>query len=123
MPNFSYHQVLAPILNQQVLVQNDTGPAVAAQAEARHSANMNERKEQFGEQFVRLQHEAISSASRLSFEFLQAESRLQHHTEAVKAAGEGRANKPSEEVSQMCRNAMDVKLKLHHTETNVGCRC
>ena len=44
--NFCHNQVLAPTLNQPVLVQNDTGPAVVAEAEASHSAIMNERNEQ-----------------------------------------------------------------------------
>ena len=70
-----------------------------------------------GSSFVRLQHEAISSASRLRFGFLQAENSQE---EAVKAAGESMANKHSEEVSQMRREAMDVKLNLHHAETTVN---
>ena len=119
----SYHnQVLAPTLNQQVLVQIDTGPAVVAEAEARHSAIMKEGNEQFREQFVRLQHEAISSASRLKLELLQAENRLQFQEEAVKAADErrGMAIKHSLEVSQLRREAMDVKIKRHQAETTVN---
>ena len=115
---FYYNEVLAPILNQQVPVQNETAPAFAAAAAARHSATI--RNKQFREQFVRLQHEAISSASRLRFEFLQAENHLQHQEEAVKAAGESMDNKHSEEVSQMRRETMDVKLKLHQAETAVN---
>ena len=80
---------------------------------------MNEN-EQFREQFVRLQHEAVSSASRLRSEFLQAENRLQHQEEAVQAAGESMANKHSEEVSQMRRETVNVKLKLHQAETTVN---
>ena len=60
LSNFYRNQAFAPTLNQQVLVQNDTGPAAAAEAETRHSTIMNERNEQFRE-FARLQHEAISS--------------------------------------------------------------
>ena len=97
LSNFYRNQAFAPTLNQQVLVQNDTGPAAAAEAETRHSTIMNERTEQFRE-FARLQHEAISSASRFRFEFLQAENRLQHQEEAVKAAGESMANKHCEDV-------------------------
>ena len=53
----SYHhnQFLAPTLHQQVLVQNDSGPAIAAEAEARHSAIMNEKNQQFREQMARIQ--------------------------------------------------------------------
>ena len=61
--NFYHNQVLAPTLNQQVLVQNDTGPAVAAEAEARHTAIMNERNNQFREQMARIPHEAMSGAT------------------------------------------------------------
>ena len=43
--NFYHNQVLAPTRNHQVLTQNDTGLAVAAVAESRHSAVMNERNE------------------------------------------------------------------------------
>ena len=76
--------------------------------------------EQFREQFVRLQHEAVSSASRLRSEFLQAENRLQHQEEAVQAAGESMVSKHSEEVSQMRRETVNVKLKLHQAETTVN---
>ena len=120
MSNFYHNQVLAPTLSQQVPVQTDAGPAVAAEVEARHSAMMNERNEQCREQLVRLQHEAISRASKLRREFLQAETRLQHQEEAVRAAGESMANKHSGEVSQMRRKAMDVKIKLHQAETTVN---
>ena len=72
--NFYHIQILAPSLHQQLLVQNDAGPAVAAEAEARHSAIMNERNEHFREQYIRLQHVAISRASRLRLEFLQADA-------------------------------------------------
>ena len=68
--NFYHNQVLAPTLNQQVLVQSDTGPAVAAEAEARHSAIMSERNQQFREQMARIQSEAISGAARLRLEFV-----------------------------------------------------
>ena len=44
--NFYHNQVREPTPNQPVLVQNDTGPGVAAEAEASHSAIMNERNEQ-----------------------------------------------------------------------------
>ena len=67
MANFYHYQVLAPTLNQHVLVQNDSGPAVPAEAEARHSANMNERNEQL-EQLFRIQPEAVSGAARLRHE-------------------------------------------------------
>ena len=76
--------------------------------------------QQFREQFARLQHEAISGASGLRLELLQAGSLFQHHEEAVKAAPESMANKHSEEVSQMRREAMDVKIKLDQAETTVS---
>ena len=62
----------------------------------------------------------MSSASSLRFDFLQAENRLRHQEEAAKAAGDSMANKHSEEVSQMRREAMDVKLKLHLAEAIVN---
>ncbi|CAE7949362.1 unnamed protein product [Symbiodinium sp. KB8] len=44
----------------------------------------------------------------------------EHKEEAAKAAGDSMANKHSEEVSQMRREAMDVKLKLHLAEAIVN---
>ena len=117
--NFYHNQVLAPTLNQQVLVQSDTGPAVAAEAEARHSAIMNERNQQFREQMARIQTEAISGAAKLRLEFVQAEARLQHQEESMKAAGESMANQHSEEISLMRHEASDAKAKLHQAESTV----
>ena len=105
--NFYHQQVLAPTLNQQVLVQSDTGPAIAAEAEARHSAIMNEKNQQFREQMARIQSEAISGAARLRLEFVQAENRLQHQEDSLRAAGESMANQHSEEISLMRHEAME----------------
>ena len=96
--NIYHNQVLALTLNQQVLVQNDIGPAVAAEAEARHTAIMNERNQQFREQMARIQHEALSGATRLRLEFVQAENRLQYQEESIKAAGESMANQHSKRL-------------------------
>ena len=117
--NFYHNQVLAPTLNQQVLVQSDTGPAVAAEAEARHSAIMNEKNQQFREQMARIQTEAISGAARLRLEFVQAENRLQHQEESLRAAGESMANQHSEEISLMRHEASEAKAKLHQAESTV----
>ena len=57
---------------QQPLVQNDAGPAVAAESRSKAFSNhMNERNEHFREQYIRLQHVTISGASRLRLELLQ----------------------------------------------------
>ena len=117
--NFYHNQVLAPTLNQHVLVQSDTGPAVAAEAEARHSAIMNEKNQQFREQMARIQSEAISGAARLRLEFVQAENRLQHQEESLRAAGESMANQHSEEISLMRHEASEAKAKLHQAESTV----
>ena len=117
--NFYHNQVLAPTLNQQVLVQSDTGPAVAAEAEARHSAIMNEKNQQFREQMARIQNEAISGAAKLRLEFVQAEARLQHQEESLRAAGESMVNQHSEEISLMRHEASDAKAKLHQAESTV----
>ena len=117
--NFYHNQVLAPTLNQQVLVQSDTGPAIAAEAEARHSAIMNEKNQQFREQMARIQNEAISGAAKLRLEFIQAETRLQHQEESLRAAGESMANQHSEELSPMRHEASDAKAKLHQAESTV----
>ena len=117
--NFYHNQVLAPTLNQQVLVQNDTGPAIAAEAEARHSAIMNEKNQQFREQMARIQSEAISGAARLRLEFVQAENRLQHQEDSIRAAGESMANQHSEEISLMRHEASEAKAKLYQAESTV----
>ena len=117
--NFYHNQVLAPTLNQQVLVQSDTGPAIAAEAEARHSAIMNEKNQQFREQMARIQTEAISGAAKLRLEFVQAENRLQHQEESLRAAGESMADQHSEEISLMRHEASEAKAKLHQAESTV----
>ena len=72
-------------LNQQVVLQKtDTGPAIAAEAEARHSAIMSETNSYHREQINQLQAQAVSSATQLRLEFLQAENRLQHQEEALR---------------------------------------
>ena len=113
--------ILAPTLNQQVLLQqNDTGPAVAAEVEARHSAIMTEANSFHREQINQLRAQAVSSATQLRLEFLQAENRLQHQEEALRSAGESLANQHSEEVSQIQREAMDYKVRFHHAEATVS---
>ena len=115
--NYCQH-ILAPTLNQQVLLQqNDTGPAVAAEAEARHSATMTEANSCHREQINQLQAQAVSSATQLRLEFLQAENRLQHQEEALRSAAESLANKHS---LQMQREAIDYKVSLHRARTTVS---
>ena len=119
--NYYQNNVLAPSLHQQVLLQqNDSGPAVQAVAEARHSAIMAEAQSNYREQVTQLQAHAISSATQLRLELLQAEHRLQQQEEQLRAAGESLATKHSEEVSQMQKEVMEYKIRLHQAEAHAS---
>ena len=119
--NYYQNQVLAPTFNQQnILVGNDSGPAVAAEAEARHSAIMNERNEYFREQFSRLHADAMSGAARLRLEFVQAENRLQYQENEMRSAGESMATIHQQEVHQMQKEALDARAKLNQAEAVVS---
>ena len=119
--NYYQNNVLAPSLHQQILLQqNDSGPAVQAVAEARHSALMAEAQSNHREQITQLQAQAISSATQLRLELLQAEHRLQHQEEQLRAAGESLATKHSEEVSQMQKEVTDYKIRLHQAEAHAS---
>ncbi|CAE7572227.1 unnamed protein product [Symbiodinium sp. CCMP2592] len=119
--NYYQQNVLAPTLQQAVHVhQVDTGPAVAAEAEARHRLIMAETSNLHREQFNQLHAQALSGAAQLRLEFAQAESRLQQKEEMLRAAGESMANKHSDELSQMRREAIDYKIKLHQAEVTVS---
>eukprot|EP00439_Symbiodinium_sp_Y106_P017543 s1383_g2.t1 len=116
-----YQNILAPTLHQQVLLQqSDTGPAVAAEADARHSAIMTEASSFHREQINQLQAQAVSSATQLRLEFLHSENRLQHQEDALRSAGESLANKHTEEVSQMQREVMDYRIRLHQAEATAS---
>ena len=119
--NYYQNNVLAPTFNQQnLIVQNDSGPAVAAEAEARHSVIMNEQNEQFREQMARLHADAISGAARLRLEFVQAETRLHNQENQMRSAGESMATLHQEEVAQMQREALEARAKLNHAESVVS---
>ena len=91
-----------------------------AVAEARHSALMAEAQSNHREQVTQLQAQAISSATQLRLELLQAEHRLQQQEEQLRTAGESLATKHSEEVSQMQKGVMDYKIRLHQAEAHAS---
>ena len=119
--NYYQNNVLAPSLHQQILLQqNDSGPAVQAVAEARHSAIMAEAQSNYREQVTQLQAHAISSATQLRLDLLQAEHRLQQQEEQLRSAGESLATKHSEEVSQMQKEVTEYKIRLHQAEVHAS---
>ena len=91
-----------------------------AVAEARHSAIMAEAQSNYREQVTQLQAHAISSATQLRLELLQAEHRLQQQEEQLRAAGESLATKHSEEVSQMQKEVMEYRIRLHQAEAHAS---
>ena len=97
------------------MLQNDMGPAIATEAEAKHSQSCAKEMNMSGNRTQgRPQHEVISGATQLRLEFVQDETRLQHQEGAVRAAGERMLTSiRSEETSQKRRKALDVKLKFH----------
>ena len=119
--NFYHNQVLAPTLNQQVLVQNDTGCCCRSRSWALGNHERKKSKEMNNLGSSLSGYSMGECSSRLRLEFLQAENRLQHREEAVRAAGDSMANKHCSEVfSQMRREATDVSIKLHQAETTVN---
>ena len=91
-----------------------------AVAEARHPALMAEAQSNHREQITQLQAQAISSATQLRLELLQAEHRLQQQEEQLRSAGESLATKHSEEVSQMQKEVTDYKIRLHQAEAHAS---
>ena len=59
---------------------------------------MSEANSFHREQINQLQAQAVSGATQLRLEFLQAENRFQHQEEVLRSAGESLGNKHSEEV-------------------------